>query len=177
MRSSRMSLMIGPKIHPKEIKLANRRRFSRDIGGPAGYTVDRYAGKRGYDSCPNGALRMPLQLWARQNLSSSGTAMPNTLKVQTEQGEEIVRTYDYLSRFRKYDSWETRCRCPPRRIAGDTLENLPANGWVPADCIVEMAGVRVLCGRISLACLRKIARVSESPKSSEPAEEKTTTYS
>jgi hypothetical protein len=101
--------------------------------------------------------------------------VPNTLKVQAEQGEGNS-PYDYLSRLREYDSWETRGRGPPRRIAGDALENLPANGWVPANCIIGVAGVRVLC-LISLACLRKIARVSESPKSSEPAEEKTTTYS
>ena len=66
-------------------------------------------------------------------------------------------------------------RGPARRIARDTLEILPANRRVPETCIVGGdAGVCVLC-RISLACLRKIARLSESPKSSEPADEKTTT--
>ena len=64
---------------------------------------------------------------------------------------------------------------PARRIARDTLEILPANRRAPETCIVGGdAGVCVLC-RISLACLRKIARLSESPKSSEPADEKTTT--
>jgi hypothetical protein len=55
---------------------------------------------------------------------------------------------------------------------GSPLELLPDKEQGPAVCL-EMRSVReyVLC-RIGLACLGKIARVSGSPNSSEPAEKK-----
>jgi hypothetical protein len=38
-------------------------------------------------------------VWARQNLSTSGTAVPNTLKAQAEQGDQMfVRLTVYLTK-------------------------------------------------------------------------------
>jgi hypothetical protein len=56
-----------------------------------------------------------------------------------------------------------------------SVGDFPSNGLVPATCMEGELPESTFCVRISLACLRKIARVSGSPKSSEPAEEKTTT--
>jgi hypothetical protein len=57
-----------------------------------------------------------------------------------------------------------------------SVDFLSSNGSGPAGCMVvensEDAGESVLY-RISLACLRKIAHMSESSNTSEPAEKKT----
>jgi hypothetical protein len=80
-----MSLMIGPKFTPKGIKLANRKRCNQTKKARPGYTVDRYAEKRGYCSFLNRELRMPLHDGRGRISQLQAQPCLNTLKAQAKQ--------------------------------------------------------------------------------------------